>query len=256
MRKHLFFAFIFITAIFITSSFGQFSETADFLNFSANKNTNSKKTVLVELFTSASCAACPPAEKMLAKLETEQPFENAELITLEFHVGYKDVFGQTDVYASPLFTQRQEVYDRKFRTGKIYTPQMVVDGDIEFAGGNLDKAEKAVKTSAGNAKAEIKLSFENERLNVEISNIPEQTGSTVYLAIAEDGLSTRGNKDLKNVSTVRRLNGLGRIEANQKSFTMAANFQIQPDWKKENIKLVVFIQENGSRKVLGVEQVK
>ncbi|MGI8669184.1 MAG: hypothetical protein ACR2J3_04955, partial [Aridibacter sp.] len=92
-------------------------------------------------------------------------------------------------------------------------------------------------------------------LNIKISNIPEQTGSTVYLAIAEDGLSTRGNKDLSNVSTVRRLNGLGRIDANQKSFEMDTNFQTEKDWKKENIKLVVFIQENASRKILGVEKI-
>ncbi len=254
MKKYLFFAFIFITAIFITSGFGQYSETAYFLNSTNNKI--SKQTVLVELFTSASCAACPPAEAMLTKLEKEQPFENAELITLEFHVGYKDGFGQTDAYASPLFTQRQEVYDRKFRTGKIYTPQMVVDGDIEFAGSNLEKAEKAVKTSAKNEKADIKLSLENNRLQISISKIPEQTGSTIYLAIAEDGISTRGNKNLNNVSTVRRLNGLGKIEANQKTFKMDANFQIQEGWKKGNIKLVVFIQENSSRKVLGVEQIK
>lgn len=253
MRKHLLFGFISIITIFITSGFGQYSETVNFLNSSASEI--SKQPVLVELFTSASCAACPPAEALLTNLETGQPFDNAELITLEFHVDYGDGFGQKDIYASPLFTQRQQVYDRKFQTGKIYTPQMVVDGDIEFVGSNLSKAEKAVNNSIKNEKAEIKLSFENELLNVKISNIPAQDGSTIYLATAEDGLSTRGNKDLINVSTVRRLKGLGRIEANQKSFEMNTNFQIQEDWKRGNLKFVLFIQENKSRNILGVNQI-
>ncbi len=190
MRKYLLFGFISIITIFITSGFGQYSETVNFLNSSASEI--SKQPVLVELFTSASCAACPPAEALLTKLETGQPFDNAELITLEFHVDYRDGFGQKDVYASPLFTQRQQVYDRKFQTGKIYTPQMVVDGDIEFVGSNLDKAEKAVDKSVQNKKASIKLAFENERFSVKISNIPQQTGSTIYLATAEDGIKNSG----------------------------------------------------------------
>ncbi|MDQ3635702.1 MAG: DUF1223 domain-containing protein [Acidobacteriota bacterium] len=254
MRKHLLFAFISIITIFITSGFGQYSETVNFLNSSANKNL--KKPVLVELFTSASCAACPPAEALLMKLETGQPFDNAELITLEFHVDYRDGFGQKDAYASPLFTQRQQVYDRKFQTGKIYTPQMVVDGDIEFVGSKFDRAERAVDKSVQNKKASIKLSYENERLSVKISDIPDQDASTIYLAITEDGISTRGNKDLSNVSVVRRLKGLGRIEANQKTFEMITNFPTDEDWKRENLKFVLFIQENKSRKILGVEQIK
>ncbi|MGI8542091.1 MAG: DUF1223 domain-containing protein, partial [Aridibacter sp.] len=160
-----------------------------------------------------------------------------------------------DAYASPLFTQRKQVYDRKFQTGKIYTPQMVVDGDIEFVGSKFDRAEKAVDKSVQNRKADIKLSYENERLNIKISDIPDQDASTIYLAIAEDGISTRGSKDLSNVSVVRRLKGLGRIEANQKSFEMNTNFQIQEDWKRGNLKFVLFIQENKTRNILGVNQI-
>ena len=216
-----------------------------------------KQPVLLELFTSESCAACPRAEELLTTLQTSQPFEKAELITLEFHVDYRDSFGRKDIYASPLFTQRQRVYDRKFREGKIYTPQMIVDGNIAFIGSKLKLAKKAVKKSIKLKKSNVKLSIEEGRLMVSVSNLDKHGYLTVYLAIAEDGITTRNRKgeNSTNVSIVRRLNGLGRIHPNQNSFEADTNFQIQDDWKKDNINLVVFIQENTTRKVYGVGKI-
>ncbi len=251
MRKILFLAFI--SAIFISNAFGQYSE--------ANaKTSDAKPLVLLELFTSKSCFNCPPAERLLNQLESEQPFQQAELITLEYHVDHMDTFSRRDKYASPLFTQRQVVYERKFRTGKLFTPQMIVDGDIQFIGTKFDRAEKAIAKTLEKDRADIKLSVKDGRLYFDISNIPAQLGSTIYLAIAEDGITTRTSDDKSekypgNVSIVRRLSGLGRIEANQKSVGMDTNFQIQEDWKKENIKLILFIQDNANRNIYGVGRI-
>lgn len=216
-----------------------------------------KQAVLVELFTSQSCMACPPAEKLLTKLETDQPFSKAELITLEFHVDYRDGFGRKDIYASPLFTQRQQVYDRKFRTGKIYTPQMVVDGDIEFVGSKFEKAEKAVEKMSQVEKGDVQIEIIDGRLEIKISNLPEHEEATIYLAIAQDGINSRDTTGANsaNVSIVRSLNGLGRIGAKENSFQMNTNFQIQDGWDKDKIKLIVFIQENGSRIIRGVGRI-
>jgi hypothetical protein len=254
MKNLLIFAFV---CLLVISGSAQYGQISNFESRSSDKKAYNRQAVLVELFTSQSCASCPPAEKMLTTLQTEQPFEQAELITLAFHVDYRDGFGWTDKYASSLFTQRQKVYDRKFRTGKLYTPQMVVDGDIEFIGSKMDKAEKAVEKSLKNKKASVDLTIENERLKVKISAMPEHEDATVYLAIAEDGINTRvsngenAGKDLGHVSLVRVLKGLGRIAPNKNSFELDTNFQIQTDWKKENIKLIVFIQENSSRIIRG-----
>lgn len=249
MRKKI---FIFTVIILSFCSYGLNEQV-----FAQKSKNIDKQPVLVELFTSESCAACPRAEELLTRLQTSQPFEEAKLITLEFHVDYRDTFGQKDIYASPLFTQRQRIYDRKFRTGKIYTPQMVVDGDIAFIGSKQDRAEKAVKKSIKSKKADVQLSIEDERLKVNVSNLSKHGYLTVYLAIAEDGITTRNRKgeNAANVSIVRRLSGLGRIEPNQSSFEMDTNFQIQEGWKKENINLVVFIQENVSRMVHGAGKI-
>lgn len=229
-------------------------------SFANDKST--KQTVLVELFTSEGCSSCPPAERVLAKLETEQPFAEAELITLAFHVDYWNNLGWKDKFALPLFTQRQKAYDRKFQTGKIYTPQMIVDGDIEFVGSKMDIAEKAIKKSLENKKAEIQIDAVDQKLKVKITDIPKHEDASVYLAFAEDDLSSdvrRGEnagKNLKHVSVVRILQAIGRIMPQDKSFELETNLQIQTDWKKENLKAIVFVQENKSRKILGVQQLK
>lgn len=218
--------------------------------------------ILVELFTSESCASCPPAEQNLAYLQKEQPYAGAEIITLAFHVDYRDAPGWKDPFASPLFTQRQQVYDRKFRTGNIYTPQMVVDGDIEFIGSKLEKAESAIRKSLKNEKGKVELNVSGDKLEIRVSALPKMDFATVYLAYAEDGLSSdvRGGENagkfLSHVSVVRALNGVSRIEPQQAAFELETDLRIDPAWDRGRLKAVVFVQENHSRKILAVGSVR
>ena len=224
--------------------------------------TKARTPVLVELFTSEGCSSCPAAERLLAEFQSEQPFENVELITMALHVDYWDALGWKDRFASPLFTQRQRVYDRKFKTGRIYTPQMVVDGDIEFVGSNRDKARKAISKAVKSQKAAIDIEVKENKLKIAVSDLPRHDDATVYLAFVEDNLSSsikRGEnagKDLTHVSVVRALNGLGRIGGSEDSFEIETAIQTENDWKRENINLIVFVQENQKRNILGVKRLQ
>lgn len=221
-----------------------------------------RKPVLLELFTSEGCSSCPPAERNLAYLQTEQPYPEAEIITLAFHVDYWDGLGWKDPFASPLFTQRHRVYDRKFRTGNIYTPQMVVDGDYEFVGSKLDKAEKAIVRSVRNEKGVVDLSLADGRLSIDITKLPEIEYASVYLAYAEDGLSSeieRGEnagRTLSHVAVVRALQGLGRIEPGSSSFRIETVLNVDSTWRMDALKAVVFVQENHTRKIFGVSSIR
>ncbi|MGI8494546.1 MAG: DUF1223 domain-containing protein [Pyrinomonadaceae bacterium] len=240
------------------------SESSSFASKSQLKSdtVRAKIPVLVELFTSEGCPTCPPAERVLAVLQKEQTNPDAEIITLALHVDYWNRGGWTDEFSSPLYSQRQEIYGDKFKIAAIYTPQMVVDGSRQFIGSNLNQANKVISEAAKTPKANVELSESGNNLKISISDVPKHTDATVFLAIAEDNLSTRvgggenGGRTLEHTSVVRELKPLGRIFAADNKFELKTVLQLQPDWKRENLKAVVFIQENQSRKIMGIGRIK
>lgn len=228
-----------------------------------NKNSINKQPVLIELYTSEGCPVCPPADRNLTFLEKEQPFAEADLITLSLHVDYWNSGGWKDEFSSSMFSRRQDIYRQVFRLGSIYTPQMIVDGQTQFVGTDLAKAQKAIIESAKIDKGDIALSTAKDnnggvKLQVKISDLPKHETSTVFLAVAEDNLASatqRGeNSGSKRAftSVVRELKSLGFLNAEKKKLEVETFLQFQPNWKRENVKLVVFVQENGSRRIVGV----
>jgi hypothetical protein len=220
-----------------------------------------KTPVLVELFTSEGWSSCPAADRALAFFEKEQPISQAEIITLALHVDYWNRLGWTDEFSSPLFSQRQEIYAQRFKQADVYTPQMVVNGSVQFVGNNSGAASKEIIEAAKNAKAPVELAIDGDKLKIKIAKLPEHENATVFLAIAEDNLVSsvkRGEnsgKTLEHVSVARELKAIGNVSAQEKSFETEIVFQIQPNWKKENLKFVVFVQGNQNRKIYGVNRI-
>lgn len=79
--------------------------------------------VVLELYTSQGCAACPPADAMMAELAMRE-----DVIALALHVDYWDYIGWTDVFADPEHAERQKRYARRHGHSTIYTPQVVING--------------------------------------------------------------------------------------------------------------------------------
>lgn len=237
---------------------------AESSSFVSKSNAARAKTpVLVELFTSEGCATCPPAERVLAVLQNEQSNPDAEIITLALHVDYWNRGGWTDEFSSPIYSQRQQIYGDKFKIDAIYTPQMIVDGSRQFIGSNLDEANKVISEAAKTPKANVELSFADDKLKVKISGVPKHENAAVFVAIAEDNLSTNvskgenGGRTLQHTSVVRSLKPIGRLLAQENNFEMEfAPEDRAQNWKQENLKYVVFLQENQSRRILGVNILK
>jgi hypothetical protein len=202
----------------------------------------------------------------LAKLQTEQPVKNAEIITLAFHVDYWNYLGWRDEFSSAEYSRRQSGYSRAFKLGSIYTPQMVVDGKYEFTGSGYSKALTEIGKAANENKGEVKLKVQEELLNpsvkVYISGLNLKEDSEVLLAVAEDNLSTsvkrgeNGGKKLNHISVVRNLVPLGNIAVGDKTFETEKTVQLNPNWDKKNLKLVVFVQNKNSKNIAAVGETK
>lgn len=78
---------------------------------------------LVELYTSEGCSSCPPAERWLSTLRDKPGYA-----PLEFHVDYWDSADWHDPYSDARYTARQRAAAAHALRGRIYTPQVYVDG--------------------------------------------------------------------------------------------------------------------------------
>lgn len=115
-----------------------------------------RRVVLVELFTSQGCSSCPPADAFVRELPA-QGLGRDKVVPLTFHVDYWDGLGWKDPFAAPAFTERQRAYARsgKLRSpdGRagiegIYTPQMIVDGQVHFSGQRRQDALREMARAA------------------------------------------------------------------------------------------------------------
>ena len=219
--------------------------------------------VLVELFTSEGCSSCPPADDLLREMVDAGAFEGVPVIALSEHVDYWNRLGWTDPYSSSAFTRRQQQYSERLGAS-VYTPQMVVDGRIEFVGSERRAAANAVSESARTAKVPIALQLRAgpaSRLvvTVALDEPPSQRGEfDVMLAIAEDNLVSdvaRGEnqgRKLAHTAVVRRLESIGRWRADRGAATFSAKVDLDPAWRRNRIRAVVFLQARDGGPVAGV----
>ncbi|MEO6588014.1 MAG: DUF1223 domain-containing protein [Pyrinomonadaceae bacterium] len=222
-----------------------------------NEN-QAKNYVIVELFTSEGCSSCPPADKVLARLQKEQPVENVEIIPLALHVDYWDYLGWKDKFSSADYSARQTGYADKFKLDAIYTPQMVVDGQTQFTGSQFDTAVNSVKESANSKKAGVELAIENNNLKVDISDLPKHDAAYVWFVITEDNLQTdvkRGEnlgRKLPHTAVVREMKLLDTLAENASNFSGSQAIALETGWEKKNLNLIIFVQGKNSKTIYAV----
>lgn len=95
----------------------------------AAESTRAHPAAVVELFTSQGCSSCPPADALLTGLSEDQ-----DVIALAYHVDYWDYVGWKDTFAHQAFSDRQRAYAESWGSSRIYTPQMVVNGQKGVVG--------------------------------------------------------------------------------------------------------------------------
>lgn len=215
------------------------------------------KAVVVELFTSEGCSSCPPADALLGHLRQDLAGKNVQVVPLGFHVDYWNSLGWKDRFSSADYTRRQEQYVRRMGLDGPYTPQMVVDGASEFVGNSAGQAEHEISKAANQAAvAEVTLSAQGtNQLAVEVRAPRSVSSAVVMLAITEDNLSTKvgagenGGRELHHAAVVRELRQLGTTHNG--TFSAAVPLTLNKDWKRGDLRAVVFVQQGDGGKILG-----
>ena len=104
-----------------------------------------KTPIVLELFTSQSCSSCPPADKALGELA-----KNPNVIALSCHVTYWNHLSWKDTLSKTFCTDRQRHYSvTHHRGGRIFTPELIVNGTDSMVGSNGRDISKALTEHTG-----------------------------------------------------------------------------------------------------------
>ena len=227
--------------------------------------------VVVELFTSEGCSSCPPADALLAKLDALSRVGSAQVLALEEHVDYWDDQGWRDPFSSHDLTARQFAYAGALGNRNPYTPQMVVDGSAQFLGGRADRALQSIAAAGERAKVPVTLARAagdqsgKENLSIEVGKVsssPKGGSAEVWLAVTETGLHSsvsRGENaghELRHAAVVRAMRKIGEAKPDRDvSFSSDATVSLRKEGNRDNVRVVAFVQEKNSLKILGAAEI-
>jgi hypothetical protein len=261
-----------LTAIGATLMIGLLGMRAVGSGECAEPSVPSPAPVVVELFTSEGCSSCPPADALLAKLDELGRVGNAQVVALEEHVDYWDEQGWRDPFASHDWTARQLAYAEVLGNRNPYTPQIVVDGSVEFSGGRAEQALQSIAAAAERAKVPVTLAEASRdkpgkgTFSVEVGKLlasPKGGAAEVWLAITETGLHssvTRGENaghELRHAAVVRSMRKIGEAKPDRDvSFSSSdAAVSLRKEWNRDRLKAVAFVQEKNSLRILGSAEI-
>lgn len=223
---------------------------------------NDPSPVLVELFTSEGCSSCPPADDLLRQINGRHTDSGRLIIGISEHVTYWNDLGWTDPYSSPAYTQRQDAYGERFHLDSVYTPQMVIDGEVQFVGSDsasllhaLNRSPQPVPLSLHIASAGIN----GNALSISFSvsgNAPVRGADIVAIIVDDADKSNvlRGEnsgRNLAHVSVAREITRVATIHAaTEQTVRIPLPAQFSSNQSRH---LVLFAQTVDFGRVLGVD---
>jgi hypothetical protein len=238
----------------------------------------SGQPVLVELFTSQGCSSCPPADRFVRGLPAHGLGPD-KVVALTFHVDVWDHLGWPDPFASPPFTDRQAWYadsgrlrgaDGDRAISGIYTPQMIVGGQVHFPGGETDVALRQIAAAAArpapvNVALTTHAAVEGGSVNVR-ARVPgaerlDRAGDwKLTVALVQKTAETRvlrgenGGETLQEASVVRALSPRLplTLRADQE---IAVTLHKPADVAWTNTALVLFVQSEKTREVAATAEI-
>jgi hypothetical protein len=220
--------------------------------------------VVLELFTSQGCSSCPPADRLLSRIGSDEALRG-RVLPLAYHVDYWNSLGWSDRLSSADWTARQNAYARAFAKEEVYTPQLVVNGRTELNGTDEAGVLRQLEAASAGPVASVGLTVTKEgdrKLAVDVS---AETADALrvkrldaYVVVFERNLSTvvrRGEnsgRTLEDDFVVRRLTRAFSFEpsAGAKREKRVA-VDLDKDWAPANVGVAVFLQDPETMRIYG-----
>jgi hypothetical protein len=167
---------------------------------------------VVELFTSQGCSSCPPADALIGELAQREG-----LLALSEHVDYWDYLGWKDPFASSAHTSRQRDYAKALGLKYVYTPQIVVQGQVQVSGSEREAVLAAVAARERTRNGLVSIGRAGSgQLVVGVAGKEGARPADVWLVLYDRRQTTRidrgenSGRALANYNVVRSLRRLGR----------------------------------------------
>ncbi|MCC6984701.1 MAG: DUF1223 domain-containing protein [Bauldia sp.] len=141
----------------------------------------SQPIAVLELFTSQACGSCPAADALLARY-----IESGEVVALSFSVDYWDYLGWPDTLARHENTVRQKAYADGRGDMQLYTPQMVVNGELAVVGSDKQAIDTAILATSGlfGLPVAVSVTMTSDALRVSIEGAPSDDIRTASVWLA------------------------------------------------------------------------
>lgn len=163
---------------------------------------DASQPVLIELFASQNCTACPEAHRTL---QSVQEMHGEDVLVLTWSVDYWDYLGSPDPMAMPAATERQSAYAERLGIRAPYTPQSVYDGAKQCPATRRNAVETNIKSRAS-AERPGRVDF--EALGAGQFSLDGYTLEPVEVRIVE--FLTPATNETSMVHPVTRTQSLGR----------------------------------------------
>jgi hypothetical protein len=220
------------------------------------KESPAHAVALVELYTSEGCDSCPPADRWLSRLQPGVAGDS--VVALALHVDYWDRLGWPDRFASPRYTERQQLLSRNGGASFVYTPGVFLNLR-EFRGWSSQSSFRAALTqfNARPAGADIRLELDllsPAQLSVKADfRSRESRPPQAFLALYESHLTTDVKAGENRGVTLRHgyvvREWIGPVAVNGNA-GFAKTLALKPDWKPRNLGIAAFVQDAGGSELL------
>ncbi len=158
--------------------------------------------------------------------------------------------------------ERQKQYEEQFGLSSSYTPQMVVDGAVQFVGNNSAKLSDAVSRAAATPKAKIAVEdahWADGALSFSVRG-DNNSGATLIAVLAQNATRSEiahgenAGRTLHHVAVVRVIKEFSSKATDGRPLRLSGGISSGTGKTEGPLRLVVFLADRKTGQVLAVEE--